>query len=132
MKIILFDGICNLCNSTIKFIIKRDVNNEFMFASLQSKFGKSFLKEKGLNEKNFTTIILIEDDKFYTKSEAVLRVFKRLPRYKLLKAFLFVPKSLRDYLYLFISRNRYFLFGKKQETSCIMSTKDLSSKFVEE
>jgi predicted DCC family thiol-disulfide oxidoreductase YuxK len=130
MKVILFDGVCNLCNSTIKFIIKRDVNNEFMFASLQSKFGKSFLKEKGLNQKNFTTIVLIDSDEFYTKSEAVLRVFKRLPKYKWVKIFLFIPKSLRDYLYLSISKNRYFLFGKKKKSSCLIPTKKLSSRFL--
>jgi len=129
MKVVLFDGVCNLCNATIQFIIKKDHENEFKFASLQSKFGASFLKENGLNEKDFTTMILVEDDVYYTKSEAALRIFRRLKGYKWMGVFLIIPKFLRNAVYSFVSRNRYALFGK-QEESCMLPTKELTSKFI--
>ena len=64
-KIILFDGVCNLCNTSVQFIIERDKNNTFLFASLQSDFGQNFLKENNLNQINFDSIILIDKDKIY-------------------------------------------------------------------
>ena len=129
MKVILFDGVCNLCNSTIQFIINRDQYNEFKFASLQSKFGQAFLKERGLNDADFTTIILIDQNHYYDKSDAVLRIFKRLKGYWWMRFFLIIPRFSRDGVYSFISKNRYLLFGK-QEASCMLPTKKLISKFI--
>ena len=129
MKVVLFDGVCNLCNSTIQFIINRDENNEFKFASLQSNFGQAFLKERRLNQTDFTTMILIDEESFYTKSDAILRIFKRLKGYRWMRFFQIVPRFLRDATYSFISKNRYVWFGK-QEVSCMLPTKELTSKFI--
>jgi len=129
MKIILFDGVCNLCNSTVQFIIKRDINNEFKFASLQSDFGQSFLEEKNMNTEILSTIILIEGDEFYTESSAVLRIVKRLKGYYWTKFFLIVPKFIRNFVYKLVSKYRYLLFG--EQVSCMIPSKELKEKFIQ-
>jgi predicted DCC family thiol-disulfide oxidoreductase YuxK len=128
MKIILFDGVCNLCNSTVKFIINKDSNSLFKFSSLQSEFGTKYINEHNINIKKLSTIVLIEDNQFYTKSTAILRVLKNLKGYKWMRVFLFVPKFTRDFVYNLISKNRYSLFGKND--SCMIPTKELSEKFI--
>lgn len=128
MKIILFDGVCNLCNSTVQFIIDRDKNNEFKFASLQSDFGVSFLKEKQLDTENLSTIILIESDRFYMESTAILRITKRLKGYKWTKFLLMTPGFIRDFVYKIISKNRYLILGK--QVSCMLPSEELKQKFV--
>ncbi len=77
-KIILFDGICNLCNQSVQFVIEHDKKNQFQFASLQSDFGQNFLKENNLDAAQFDSVVFIEDDKFYTKSSAALKISKYL------------------------------------------------------
>lgn len=128
-KIILFDGICNLCNSSVNFIIDRDKKNLFKFASLQSEAGQSLLKKHGLNSSEFDSIILITGGKYFGKSSAVLRIAKdlNLP-WKFFQVFIIIPSPLRDFLYDFIAGNRYKWFGKKD--SCRIPTPDLKSKFL--
>lgn len=128
-KIILFDGVCNLCNSAINFVIDHDKNNVFKFGSLQSSEGQQYLKKFGLNSENFDSFVLIDGDKFYTKSTAALRVAKELPGlYKLLYGFIIVPSFIRDAVYNFVSKYRYKIFGKSD--SCRMPTPELKSKFL--
>lgn len=128
--IVLFDGICNLCNSTVQFIIKRDKNNVFKFSSLQSEFGQNFLKERNLSSTDFNSIILYESGvAYYTKSTAILKIVQKLGfPYKILSVFLLIPSPIRDSIYSLLSKNRYHLFGKKD--SCMVPTAENKKKFI--
>lgn len=128
--IVLFDGICNLCNSTVQFIIKRDKNNVFKFSSLQSEFGQNFLKERNLSSTDFNSIILYEPGvAYYTKSTAILKIVQKLGfPYKILSVFLLIPSLIRDSIYSLLSKNRYHLFGKKD--SCMVPTPENKKKFI--
>lgn len=128
-KIILFDGVCNLCNSSIQKVIENDEKNIFKFASLQSDFGQEFLKKNSFNQDEFNSMILIDGEKFYTKSDAALRIGKELKGiYKVSKYLLWIPKFIRNTVYSFISKNRYNWFGKKE--SCWLPTPELKQKFI--
>lgn len=129
-KIILFDGICNLCSSSVQFVIRHDKRNQFQFASLQSNFGQAFLTDKQLDNQNFKSLILIDGDQFYTRSDAALRIGKGLGGiYSLSGVFLWVPKFIRDFFYDFIAKNRYRWFGQKEQ--CWLPTKELKQKFID-
>lgn len=129
-KIILFDGICNLCNQSVQFVIEHDNKNQFQFASLQSDFGQNFLKENNLDATQFDSVVFIEDDKFYTKSSAALKIAKYLDGItSWLTIFMIVPKPLRDVVYSFIAKNRYRWFGKQE--SCWLPTPELKAKFLD-
>ena len=127
--IILFDGVCNLCNATVQFIIKRDVNDKFKFASLQSDFGQSFLKSKKIDTKNLASIIVIEGDNFYRESTAILRIVEKLKGFQWVTFLQIVPKFIRDFVYKVISKNRYLLFGK--QSSCMLPSENLKKKFIQ-
>ena len=128
-SIILFDGVCNLCNSSVNFIIDHDKRNDFRFASLQSEAGQDLLKKFHLNVKDFDSIILVENGKHYERSSAVLKIVKKFPGlWKLLYLFIIVPKPLRDFVYDIIADNRYKWFGKKE--SCRVPTPELKEKFL--
>lgn len=128
-KIILFDGVCNLCNSSVNFIIDHDKGNIFKFASLQSDAGQMLLNKFKLDTKDFDTIVLIENDNCYMRSGAVLRIVKSFPGiWKLLYLFIIVPSPLRDFLYDILADNRYKWFGKKD--SCRVPTPELKEKFL--
>lgn len=128
-SILLFDGVCNLCNGAVQFVIDRDKNNQFLFASLQSEEGKKILQEKGLSAGKMYSFILVENGKIFDRSTAVLRVAKRLKGlWSLLYAFIIVPKFIRDRVYNFISKNRYRWFGRKDE--CMVPTPELKAKFL--
>ncbi len=130
-KIILFDGICNLCNGAVTFIIKHDKKDIFRFASLQSEFGKKLVQDRGMNPEELDSIILIEPGvAYYRKSTAALEIARDLSGgYSLLKNFLFIPESLRDGIYNFIAKNRYKWYGKKE--SCMIPTPELKAKFLD-
>ena len=126
----MFDGICNLCNQSVQFVIEHDSKNQFRFASLQSDFGQDFLKKNKLEAIQFDSIVFIEDDQFYTKSSAALKIAKYLDGLtSWLTIFMIVPKPLRDIVYSFIAKNRYRWFGKNE--SCWLPTKELKAKFIE-
>lgn len=128
--VILFDGVCNLCNFFVQFVIKRDRRNVFKFASLQSDFGKKILNESGLADANSDSVILYSEGKTYTESKAALKILKKLSGgWKLIYVFIILPKSIRDAVYRFIARNRYKWFGKKD--SCMLPTPELKNKFIE-
>ncbi|WP_303849809.1 thiol-disulfide oxidoreductase DCC family protein [Apibacter mensalis] len=128
--IVLFDGVCNLCNSTVQFIIKRDTHNQFKFSSLQSEYGQNFLKERNLDSSDFKSIILYEPEvAYYTKSTAALKIAQNLGfPYSLLSVFLLIPSFIRDWIYSLISKYRYHLFGKKD--SCMVPTPENKRKFI--
>lgn len=128
-KIILFDGVCNLCNSFVQRIIKNDENALFKFASLQSDFGQEFLKGHNLNQQEFKSIILLDGDKYYTKSTAALKIGKELKGFYKLSGLLFIfPRFIRDFVYDIVSKNRYKWFGKQD--NCWLPTAELKSKFI--
>jgi len=128
--IILFDGVCNLCNGTVQFILKRDKKKQFRFASLQGKFGQDILNKFGLPGGNPNSFILQEGEKIYTHSTGALRVFRHLGGiWKLLYAFIIVPRFIRDGVYNYIAANRYKWFGKKE--SCYIPSPALKNRFLE-
>lgn len=129
-QLILFDGVCNLCNSAINYIIKHDKNNVFMFAPLQSEAGKQIIEKFKIDTNQIDSILLYtsENDLTY-KSTAALKISRKLgfPR-NLLTIFFILPTFIRNGVYDFIARNRYKWFGKKD--ACMIPTKELKAKFL--
>lgn len=129
-KIILFDGICNFCNSSVNFIIDRDKRNIFQFASLQSDFGQKCLNDFNLPTDSFSTLILVSNGKYFTRSTAALRIAKELSLpVNLTFAFIIIPPFIRNIFYDIISRNRYKWFGKKD--ACRIPSPEERAKFIE-
>ncbi len=128
-KILLFDGVCNLCNSVVQFIIKRDKNAKFKFAALQSEGGQALLKKFGLPQNDFESFVFIEGDKYYQKSSAALHVAKELGGlWKIFYGFIILPKFIRDFFYEIIANSRYKIFGRQD--SCMIPTEELKSRFL--
>ena len=128
MQIVLFDGVCNLCNSSVRFIIKHDSKSMFYFASQQSKYGKALIKKHKLE--SFDSIILIRDDMIFLYSDAALEISKELDRgLKYIYIFRFIPKYIRDKIYKLIAKYRYIVFGKKE--SCMLPSKEIESRFLD-
>ncbi|MFZ7943293.1 MULTISPECIES: thiol-disulfide oxidoreductase DCC family protein [Bacillaceae] len=128
-RIILFDGICNLCNSSVQFIIKRDPKAKFKFASLQGQSGQELLEKYGLKT-NLNSFIFIENEKIHMKSSAALRVGKQLNgAWKLVSIFFIIPPIIRDTLYNIIAKNRYKWFGKKE--TCLLPSPEWKNRFLE-
>lgn len=127
--IVLFDGVCNLCNASVQFIIDQDPQGRFRFASLQSEAGQKLLKTHGLPTEGFTSLVLIEADRAYLRSTGALRIARHLPRLAWLATlFLWVPAGLRDPVYDWIARNRYRWFGRQE--SCRIPTPELQNRFL--
>ncbi|GGK28333.1 thiol-disulfide oxidoreductase [Yeosuana aromativorans] len=129
-KLILFDGVCNLCNSSVQYVIKHDKKNVFMFAALQSEFGKQFIKDHHIDTKKTDSILLYtSEDGISYKSTAALKIayYLGFPN-SLMSAFLIVPAFIRNWVYDYIAKNRYKWFGKKEQ--CMIPTPDLKSKFL--
>jgi predicted DCC family thiol-disulfide oxidoreductase YuxK len=127
--VILFDGVCNLCNNSVQFVIKRDKQNRFQFASLQSEFGQNILSQHKLSPGDFDSFFLLEKDMLFTKSTGALKVLSQLNNWRWAWIFLFVPKFIRDGIYSFIARNRYRWFGKRE--ACWLPTPELKAKFLQ-
>ncbi|WP_455628754.1 thiol-disulfide oxidoreductase DCC family protein [Parabacteroides chinchillae] len=127
-NIILFDGICNLCNGVVCFLIKRDKKAIFRFAAIQSETGQKLQKQFTIKNDN-QSIIYIRRGKYYQQSTAVLYIFKDLKRgWQFLFPLIIIPAFIRNYLYLVISRNRYRWFGKKE--TCMLPNKEIRDRFV--
>lgn len=129
--VLLFDGVCNLCNASVQFIIRRDKNALFRFAPLQSEFGRMICENNGLNLGEIETVILLSGGKIYTKSAAGLHIVKKLDGlWPLLYFFIIIPAFLRDPVYDFIARSRYKWFGKRD--SCMIPDPELRSRFIQD
>ena len=130
-KIILFDGVCNLCNDAVLKVIKYDTKNTFFFTALQSDKGKEITKKLGINIANIDSIILYEPGVSYEiKSTAALKIMNDLGGiWSLSKVFLFLPEGFRNYVYDYIAKNRYKWFGQKE--SCMIPTAELKAKFLD-
>lgn len=128
-NIVLFDGVCNLCNGLVRFIIKRDRNGKFKFASLQSEIGQQWLLRFGLAKNEFESFVLIEGDKYYVKSAAALKMLRGLGGiWKVFYVFILVPRPVRDFIYDLIAKSRYRIFGKKN--ICMIPTPELKERFL--
>ncbi|MBD1261343.1 thiol-disulfide oxidoreductase DCC family protein [Maribacter polysiphoniae] len=130
-KIVLFDGVCNLCNRSIQFIIRHDKKDEFRFATLQGDLGKQLVKERHIDTDTVDSIILIEPGvAYYTKSTAALKIGTSFGgAWKLLTVLELIPSSLSDIVYDFVARNRYQWYGKMD--ACMIPTPELKAKFLE-
>jgi predicted DCC family thiol-disulfide oxidoreductase YuxK len=127
-SIVLFDGVCNFCSDSVNFIIRHDTRNRFVFAPLQSEKGIELRAKYGIDD-NIDSIVLIEDDRAFTKSTAALQIAKRLGGiWALAYAFIVVPRPVRDYLYEVFAKYRYRLFGKKDE--CMLPTPEVRARFL--
>ena len=129
-KIILFDGVCNLCDATVQFLIKRDTKDVFRFVAIQSDLGQDIIKHIGIDISKTDSIILYEPGTaYYYKAEAALKIGKELGGlYSLLNIFNVVPKALSNRIYDFVARNRYKWYGKKD--ACMIPTPQMKAKFL--
>ena len=129
-KIILFDGVCNLCNSAINFVIERDKKKQFRYTSLQGDLGKQLLAERKIDPLKIDSIILIDPNlAYYHKSSAALEISKGLTGgYPLMSIFLIIPTPIRDWVYDYIAKNRYKWFGKKE--TCRLATPEEKDLFL--
>lgn len=128
-NLILFDGVCNLCNGAVQFIIKRDPSKRFEFASLQSNIAKERLESKGTFE-TLETIVLIQKDRILFRSDAALEIARNLSGlWPVFYIFKVVPRFIRDGVYNWIARNRYRFFGKRD--TCMIPTPELKSRFID-
>ncbi len=128
--VVLFDGVCNFCNASVNFIIKRDPKHLFRFAALQSDAGIKLLTQLGLSTTSIDTIVLVIGDQYYTRSSAALRIARRLSGlWPLLFGFIIVPAFIRDALYNLIARHRYNWFGKQD--TCMVPTPEVRSRFLD-
>ena len=127
--IILFDGVCNLCNGFVQFVIKHDPEGRFKFAALQSEEAEKLLRNFNLPPLRPDSIILLENSKLYMESTAALRILKKLSGiWPALYAGIVLPAFLRNAVYKLIARNRYKWFGKQE--SCMLPTPELKSRFL--
>lgn len=128
--LILFDGVCNLCNGVVQFIVKRDPKGKFKFASLQSEAGRSILKQFNIDPDLLHSIVVVHNNAALQRSDAAIYIATHLGGgWKLLKVFKILPKFLRDAGYNVVAASRYRIFGKKD--SCMIPTPQLKERFIE-
>ena len=130
-KIILFDGMCNLCESSVQFVIKHDTGDQFRFVALQSDLGQKIIQHIGINAKNIDSVVLYQPGvAYYYKSNAALQIARHLGGvFHFGTFFRIIPTGLRNSLYDYIAQNRYQWYGKKE--SCLVPTPELKAKFLE-
>jgi predicted DCC family thiol-disulfide oxidoreductase YuxK len=127
--LVLFDGVCNLCNSAVQFIIRRDPKKRFRFAALQSPVGQEMQLRFHLSPTDLGSVLLVENDRIYSRSTAVLRITRRLSGlWPLLSVFLLLPRPIRDVAYKLVAKNRYRMFGKREV--CMLPTPELKERFL--
>ena len=127
--VIFFDGVCNLCNCSVHFILRHDKRKVFVFTSLQSDLGKHFISASGLSGLSPESVILYENGHIHSHSDAIIRIAEILGGlYKMVIVFRIIPKSIRDALYNFIASHRYYWFGKRE--SCMIPGPGLSDRFL--
>jgi len=127
--VILFDGVCNFCNSAVNFVIKKDKKAEIQFAPLQSEKGRLFLRQYNLPADEMKSFVFIEDGKTYTRSTAALKVCTYLKGpWPACYAFIIIPRFIRDGLYNWVAKNRYKWFGVRDQ--CMIPTPDVRKRFI--
>lgn len=127
--VLLFDGVCNLCNASVQWVLKRDKKGQFRFAALQSDTGRQLLEQIGFSNEKIETVVLIDGDRFFVRSDAVLEMAKRLGGiWSLAGVFRLVPRSIRDAVYKWVARNRYRWFGERAQ--CMMPRPEWKGRFI--
>lgn len=129
-SVLLFDGECNLCSGTVRFILRNESSPALRFAALHSSAGKRILREHGLDPNAIGTLVLVDEGKTYTKSDAAIGIARhlRLP-WRLCRMARVVPRSVRDRCYDVVARNRYRLFGRRD--ACAIPGADVASRFLD-
>lgn len=129
MSVLLFDGVCNLCNTSVKWVLLRDKKGAFKFAPIQSEAGQALLKSFGLENQPLESVILITDQQAYTKSDAAIKVASKLGGiWMLALVFWLVPRPIRDVVYDWIAKNRYRWFGKQEQ--CLLPQPKWKDRFL--
>lgn len=128
--LLLFDGVCNLCNGAVQWVIRHDPAGRVHFAALQSDTGQRVLERAGLSREELSTVVLHYQNQLYTRSDAALKVLQLLGgAWSILYVFRLIPRSLRDTVYDWIAGNRYRWFGKRE--NCMIPTPELKSRFLD-
>ncbi len=128
-NIILFDGVCNLCNGFVQFVIRHDRAGYFRFAALQSEVGRKILQQVHFSDYSIDSVVLVQNGKFYIRSAAVLKILRRLDGWwPLAYVAIILPAFLRDLIYAGLAKNRYRWFGKQE--SCMLPTPELKLRFL--
>jgi predicted DCC family thiol-disulfide oxidoreductase YuxK len=128
-NLILFDGICNFCNTAVQTVIKLDNQKIFKFAAIQSKLGQQLYHRHGLDPVDIQTLMFVDGDRILTKSDAVLAVLARLDGgWQLLAGFKSTPQPVRDWAYTEFARQRFFLFGRRE--TCMVPTSEVQERFI--
>jgi predicted DCC family thiol-disulfide oxidoreductase YuxK len=129
MSVLLFDGVCNLCNSSVKWVLLRDKKGEFKFAAIQSEAGQSLLKSFGLDNQPLESVILISGRQAYIKSDAAIKVASKLGGiWTIALFFRLVPRPVRDAIYDWVAKNRYRWFGKQEQ--CLLPQPEWKDRFL--
>lgn len=129
-KILLFDGVCNLCDGFVQFVLKRDHKGLFIFASLQSEVGQQLLEKHQVKVQELSTVVLIDGTNVYTHSDVPLMVVKDLGSiYALFYPFKILPKQFRNRVYNWVAKNRYRFFGKKEV--CMLPKPEWRNRFLD-
>lgn len=127
--ILLFDGVCNLCNGLVRFVIRHDADGTYRFAPLQSDVGRVLQERHDLDPEDVDTVVLVDDGEYYLKSEAVFRVVRNLDGpWPLLAPLRYLPRRLRDFGYDVVARYRYRVFGKKD--ACPVPDPEIRERFA--
>jgi len=128
--VILFDGVCNLCNGFVQFVLKHDKNKVFQFASLQSNYGKELSSHFNLSSDNLKTVIVFDGKNILMQSDASIKIISSLgSKWKLILIFKIVPRFIRNGIYNVLAKNRYTLFGKKDQ--CMVPAENLKRRFLD-
>ncbi len=128
--VLLYDGVCNLCNAAVKWVLRHERNQQMRFAALQSDFGQAVLKENGLDLKQLDSMLVVDDGRVLMRSDAALRMAEIVGGpWRLARIFRIVPKVLRDWCYNFVAANRYNWFGK--EESCLLPQPEWRDRFID-
>ncbi len=129
MSVLLFDGVCNLCNTSVKWVLLRDKKGEFKFAAIQSEAGQSLLKSFGLENQPLESVILISGRQAYIKSDAAIKVASKLGGiWTIALVFRLVPRPVRDAIYDWVAKNRYRWFGKQEQ--CLLPQPEWKDRFL--
>ncbi|MEO6759476.1 MAG: thiol-disulfide oxidoreductase DCC family protein [Saprospiraceae bacterium] len=127
--VLLFDGVCNLCNASVQWVLTHDPRGVFRFAALQSETGQELLHQFGLDQESFNSVVLVDGDRIYLRSDAPLEIVRRLGgAWPLLYGFKIIPRFLRDAIYNWIARNRYRWFGKRE--ACMLPRAEWKARFL--
>ncbi len=127
--ILLFDGVCNLCNASVQWVLKHDRKGVFRFAALQSDAGKALLRRFGMPSADFDTVVMVAGDRVFTRSDAALEIVRRIGgAWSLLTVFKIVPRPLRNAVYDWVARHRYRWFGRTE--SCMIPRPEWANRFL--